>query len=37
MELSDLCFPSITLAPRFCMFCMIFIVFAGSPIRSEFA
>ena len=26
MELSDLCFPSITLAARFCTFCIIFMV-----------
>ena len=37
MELSDLCFLSMTLAARFCTFCIIFIVFVGSPVNSEFA
>ena len=37
MELSDFCFPSVTLAARFCMFCMIFVVLVGSPVSSEFA
>ena len=37
MELSDLHFPSMTLAARFCTFCMIFMVYAGSPVNSDSA
>ena len=37
MVLSYFCFPNIILAARFCTFCVIFIVFAGSPVSSKVA